>query len=86
MAYDLIIKRQARKMLQGLGRSDRNRITEKIMMLKNNPDDSVLDVKRLQGQGYYRLRVGDWRVVYARDEDIKIIAILKIKPRGGAYK
>jgi mRNA interferase RelE/StbE len=86
MTYVLIIKRQARKILQSLNRPDKNRITEKIMMLKRNPDDVRLDVKHLQGQDYYRLRIGDWRVIYARDDDIKIIAIVKIKPRGGAYK
>lgn len=39
-----------------------------------------------QGQPYYRLRVGDWRIIYDRDDDVKIIAMEKIKPRGGAYK
>lgn len=86
MIYALLIKRQAKKVLKNLSRRDRNRITEKIMILGKNPDDPVLDVKPLQGETYYRLRVGDWRIIYDRDDDIKIIAIEKIKPRGGAYK
>lgn len=83
MAYTLLIKRQAKKMLQSLSRPDKTRITEKIMMLGADPDDPALDVKLLLGQGCYRLRVGDWRVIYDRDDDIRIITIEKLKPRGG---
>jgi len=86
MTYSVLIKKQAKKMLQSLSRPDRNRITEKIILLGKDPDDSLLDVKPLQGQPYYRLRVGDWRVIFDRDDDVRIIAIEKIKPRGGAYK
>lgn len=86
MLYTLLIKRQAKKTLQSLSRPDRNRITEKIMALGANPDDKTLDIKSLQGLPYHRLRIGDWRVIYDRDDDVKIIAIEKIKPRGGAYK
>ena len=86
MKYTLCIKKQAQKTLQSLSRPDRNRITEKIMMLGENPDNPTLDVKPLQGEPYYRLRVGQWRVIFDRDDDVKIIAIEKVKPRGGAYK
>ena len=86
MSYILIIKKQAKKVLQGLSRPDRNRIAEKIQLLGENPDNPNLDIKPLQGQSYYRLRVGDWRVIFDRDDEVKIIAIEKVKPRGGAYK
>ena len=86
MSYTLLIKKRAKKTLQSLARPNRNRIAEKINCLGENPDDPSLDIKPLQGQPYYRLRVGDWRVIFDRDDDVKIIAIEKIKPRGGAYK
>ena len=86
MLYTVLIKKQAKKTLQSLSRPDRNRITEKITLLGENPDDPLLDLKPLQGQPYYRLRVGDWRIIFDRDDDVKIIAIEKVKPRGGAYK
>ena len=57
-----------------------------IVALGENPDDVSLDVKPLQGKLFFRLRVGDWRIIYDRDDDIKIIAIEKIKSREGAYK
>lgn len=86
MTYALFIHRHARKTLQSLSRSDRNRITEKIMALGSNPDNPALDIKRLHGLSHYRLRIGNWRIIYNRDDEIKIIAVEKIKPRGGAYK
>jgi len=42
------------------------------------------DVKKLTGYSYaYRLRVGDWRILFDMKQDIKITNIL---PRGEAYK
>ena len=86
MRYTLLIKKQAKKALQSLVRTDRNRIAEKIKLLGDNPDNPILDIKPLQGEPYYRLRVGQWRIIFDRDDEVKIIAIEKIKPRGGAYK
>lgn len=86
MLYTLLIKWQAKKTLQKLSQLDKNRITEKIMALGANPDNPILDVKHLQGQPYYRLRVGDWQIIFDRDDALKIIAIEKIKSRGDAYK
>ncbi len=36
--------------------------------------------------GLLRLRVGSWRVIFDRQDELKVIAIEKIKPRGDAYK
>ena len=86
MPYTILIKRQADRALKKLGRVDRIRIAEKIQKLGDNPDDPSLDVKRLEGKPYWRLRVGDWRVIFDRQDAVRIIAIEKIKPRGDAYK
>jgi len=86
MRYTLLIKKQAKKVLQSLTRIDRNRIAEKIKLLGENPNNPILDIKPLQGEPYYRLRVGQWRIIFDKDDEVKIIAIEKIKPRGGAYK
>lgn len=39
MSYQLLIKKEAKKILEKLSRPDRYRITEKIVMLGANPDD-----------------------------------------------
>jgi mRNA interferase RelE/StbE len=86
MHYTVVISHQAQKKLQSLSRPDRARIAEKIYQLGLNPDDPMLDVKQLQGEPYFRLRVGDWRVIFDRQDAVRVIAIERIKPRGDAYK
>jgi len=45
------------------------------------------DVKRLAGSvGLWRLRVGDWRVIYRRDEAAPVITIITGNLRGSADK
>ena len=77
MTYTLLIKNQAKKMLQSLPRPDRTRITEKIMLLGSNSDNPGLDIN---------LRVGQWRIIFGREDEVKIISIEKIKSRGDVYK
>ena len=42
------------------------------------------DVKKLKGQAYYRLRVGDFRVLFDRDGNV--VMIVRIDNRGQVYK
>lgn len=86
MPYMVLIKQQAKRKLQSLSKSERFRIAEKIELLGDNPDNPELDVKKLEGEPYWRLRVGGWRITFDRQDAVKIIAIEKIKPRGDAYK
>lgn len=86
MPYTVKIKRRAGKKLASIGKPEREAIAEKITALGQNPDDVMLDTKKLVASPYSRLRVGSWRVIYDRQDDLKIIAIEKIKPRGDAYK
>jgi mRNA interferase RelE/StbE len=86
MSYTLLIKKQAQKALQSVPQPEKTRITEKIVLLGKNQDNPILDIKKLQGEPYFRLRVGSWRIIFDRDDQVKIISIEKIKPRRGAYK
>ena len=70
--------KQAIKFLAKQEESVRMRIKYAIMKLPSG------DVKKLAGQPYYRLRVGDFRVLFTRDG--KIIRISKIDSRGQIYK
>jgi mRNA interferase RelE/StbE len=43
------------------------------------------NVKKLQGREHeYRLRIGDWRVIFAQDG--VVLNVLKVSPRGSAYE
>lgn len=86
MPYRVEIKRQARQKLKSLPRPDRLRVTDAIDELAVNPDTTRLDVKPMEGMDLYRLRVGAWRVIYARHDSLRIISIEKIGARGDVYK
>lgn len=60
------------------------KIRLKIERYAGDPGSLANNVIALQGRhGFFRLRVGDWRVIFA--EDGSVIAIVRIAPRGGAY-
>ena len=70
--------KQAIKFLSKQEQSVRRRIKEAI---ENLPDG---DVVKMRGQPYYRLRVGNFRVLFTRDGHI--IAVTKIENRGQVYQ
>lgn len=84
--YRVRIHKQASKKLKSLDSRARLRITDKILELSYDPDSRLLDIKKLTGTSCWRLRVGNWRVIYARDDIVKIIKIERIKSRGDIYK
>jgi len=53
VSYTLLIKKQAKKALQSVPQPDRTRITEKIVLLGENPDNASLDIKKLQGEPFF---------------------------------
>ena len=84
--YKIQIHNQASKKLEKLNAKERLRITNKIMELSYDPDSKTLDIKKLVGEEYWRLRVGNWRIIYDKDDIVKIIRIERIKSRGDVYK
>jgi mRNA interferase RelE/StbE len=59
-------------------------IRRKIEQYASDPESMANNVKRLQGRDGYRLRVGDWRVIF--DRDGVVLDILEIGPRGSIYE
>ncbi len=75
--------------VRALGRMPRNvarRIRDRIEQLAQNPYAPDNNVARLQGRDGYRLRVGDWRVIYDLNDDQLIVLILEIGSRGSVYQ
>ena len=77
--------RDASKMLQRMP-ADTVRLSRgKIEQYAAAPESLANNVKAMQGRpGYYRLRIGDWRVIFF--EDMQVVAVERIAPRGGAYQ
>lgn len=58
-------------------------VRSKIEQYAREPESLSANVVRLQGREGYRLRVGDFRVIFT--EDRVVLTILHIGPRGGVY-
>jgi mRNA interferase RelE/StbE len=64
-------------------RKHRNEAERILAKLERYAETGAGDVTRLVGSSYFRLRVGDFRVVFA--ESAAEIEVLKIAPRGEVY-
>ena len=85
MAKRVEYSRDAAKALMRMDRASSRRIRAKIDQLASHPDALANNVKALRGgKGLMRLRVGDWRVIYT--EDLVVLSVLKVAPRGKAYE
>ncbi len=83
--WEVILERDAEKMLGKLPRDLRDRIARELDGLAQDPRPT--GCKRLRGyKDLWRLRVGDWRITYAIFDDKLIVLVIEIAARGGAYK
>lgn len=77
-----------------LDKNMRQRILEALDKLEENPDREDLDIKPLTGTEGFRLRIGDWRILFDREalkpedreEEQEVITVQVIRPRGEVYK
>jgi len=82
--YTIILKRKAEKELLRLHRDDVIKIREAINSLAENPRPH--GCKKLSGSlNEYRVRVGDYRILYSINDTIITIFIFKIAHRKEAY-
>lgn len=84
--YRITYTTQAAKALLRMPRNSALLIRERIEQVAVDPFASISNAKKLQGRSGYRLRIGDWRVIYEINRDEVVILVLKIAPRGEVYK
>jgi mRNA interferase RelE/StbE len=86
--YRVLLSRQAHKFIIGLEKPQARRVTQEMGDLRSYPFfDVPHDLAKLKGRrGYYRLRVGDIRIVFRVFDEEKEIYVEKIDYRGRVYK
>lgn len=84
--YEIEISESAEKFLDKIPKKDRLRIIEKIDNLSDEP--MPLGSIKLQGQknSLYRIRSGDYRVVYSIKKDVLIVLVVEIGHRREVYR
>ena len=83
-SYKLLIKPSAVKELEAVPARDRRKVAAKIQALAVDPRPRGSE--KLSGQERYRLRQGDYRVVYAIDHDAQTVLVVKIGNRRDIYR
>jgi mRNA interferase RelE/StbE len=86
MAYEVVFRPRALRDLAALPEQDRRRVAEKIAGLAENPRPHGSEKLKGRAPPEYRIRVGDYRVVYEVDDKVRVVTILGIGQRGGIYK
>ncbi|QSV64368.1 MAG: type II toxin-antitoxin system RelE/ParE family toxin [Dolichospermum sp. DL01] len=85
MTYEIIITKTIQKQLDNLPNNIQERVYEKIAQLAEEPrPDGVVKLKGYDNE--YRIRIGDYRLVYEiRDEQL-IVLLVQCKHRRDVYK
>jgi mRNA interferase RelE/StbE len=85
MAYEIFIEKKAEKDLRRLPKNYQNKIIQKILHLKDNP--KPIEARRItSSENYYRIRVGDYRIIYEINYKEKRINIFRVRHRKEAYR
>lgn len=79
--YTVTFEKAAKKFLKKQSTNVQTALLTAIIKL---PDGT--DIKRLQGYNLYRMRVGNVRIIYSIDNEVKIVNIENIDNRGDVYK
>jgi mRNA interferase RelE/StbE len=82
--YKISIKKSAAKELENIPKKNLRKIVKRIQSFAQNPRPA--GSQKLSGQQQYRVRQGDYRVVYSVDDKDSIIDIVKIGHRRQIYR
>jgi len=84
MKYTVLVERYAQKQLMNLNKVDIPIIKDAIASLADNPRPS--GSKKLKGEPAWRIRVGNYRVIYEIYDDQVIVIVVSVGHRKNVYK
>ncbi len=80
--YKIIIEKPAAKFIRKQPADQQKRILKAISQLPFSGD-----IKQMKGEtGHYRLRVGDYRIIYRVEHDVLTVIVMNAGNRGQIYK
>jgi mRNA interferase RelE/StbE len=83
MPYEILFKASARKQLGRIQARDRERILARIIALASDPRPE--GATKLTNQNAYRVRQGDYRIIYTVRDSILTIEVVRIGHRRDVY-
>ena len=83
-SYRLEVKRTAAQEIGDLSKADCRRVVAKIQLLARDPRPHGCE--KLSGADKYRVRQGDYRILYEIDDSTKLVTIVKVGNRREVYR
>ena len=83
-SYSVLIKRSAAKEIEALPLKDRRRVVAKIQALGADP--RAEGCEKLSGEEKYRVRQGDYRILYEIRDTELIVTVVKVGNRRDVYR
>ena len=84
--YDVVFADRAQSDVRRLDRSTAQRVLGKLRWLAENFDAIQQDALSGQWRGMFKLRVGDYRVIYAYDREKREIEVHRVRHRREVYR
>ena len=81
--YTVKLADDAETFLQSLDAKHRAQIAKKLKTLKTDP---LQTAKKLKGSGYYRVRTGDYRIIFEIEGTKLLVLVVAIGDRKDIYK
>ena len=82
--YKIEIKKSAARELNSIPKKDLKKIIPRIKALSDNP--RPIGYVKISGQEHYRIRKGNYRIVYSVEDDILVVYVVKIGHRKDMYR
>ena len=83
-AYSIFFKESVRKDLDSIPKNDLQRVMERIASLAGNP--RPIGCEKLSGQERYRIRQGDYRIIYSIQDTELTVWVVKVGHRREVYR
>jgi mRNA interferase RelE/StbE len=84
--YTVRLESSAERELKRLPRDILRRIDAKLQSLAENPRPrGVTKLKGSEGEGW-RVRIGNYRILYTIDDKVRVVSVYRIRPRPTAYR
>lgn len=85
MRYRVEVRKSAAKEIRAIARKqDRQRVVDRIAALADDPRPP--GCTKLSGREAYRIRQGDYRIVYTVEDDVLVVEMVKVGHRRDVYR
>ena len=86
MAYAIEFTPAADRAFRRLEKAGQKRIDKALSLLAQNPRPPRMEYLKGKFRGYYRIRTGDFRIIYLVEDDRLVVCVVRIANRKDAYR